>query len=117
MLRGRSFSLSVIIIVSLFVEANGQNTQSLQDPFKQDWLMKRAEEVAIVKAVRLLQDAVGKFGSRVEQYEKPKHLTRNANVYGDSGKLLRLSDQVQHIIYNAIRNKTRCQSCHLPLNS
>ena len=73
--------------------------------------MRRAEEVAILAVVERLLRISEQFNGRVLKTYRESNMSRNATLNGEAGQILKMSDQAQLIILNAIRNKVKCQSC------
>ena len=77
------------------------------------WIVRRAEEVAILALVEKLLKTSEEFHGRVRRTyrDTPGRVSRNAALNGEAGQILKMADQTQLIILNAIRNKVKCQSC------
>ena len=73
--------------------------------------MRRAEEVAILTVLERLLRLSEQFHERIRKTYKEQDISRNAMLNGEAGQILKMSDQAQLIILNAIRNKVKCQSC------
>ena len=74
------------------------------------WIVRRAEETAVLALVEKLLRISESYHAKVLRAYELRKDKRDARLNGEAAQILRVADQVQLIILNAIRNKTKCQN-------
>ena len=96
------------MLSTLFVSTDGLGPDV--DILRNGWILRRSEEMAILMCIEKLT-RVGADLCRAAQLAQEGGQTRgNAPLNSRCGQALRVCDQAQLIILNALRNKNRCQA-------
>ena len=97
--------MGLLMIASLIRRASGLGGGDLLDGGRNAWLLCRAEELAVVKAGELCFELFAKLIDGVR--DKEEGLAKK-EFYAKSGKFIRVLDQLQLIVLNALGHKKKC---------
>ena len=100
-----------LILMNMMIHARGSLLGGGHDvqEIGGGWIIRRAEEAALLMLVeKILRVSENFHGKVLKNYEKNK-TRRNARLNGEAGQILKVADQAQLIILNAIRHKVKCQ--------
>ena len=71
------------------------------------WIVRRAEETALLALMDKLLMASESFHKRVRVAYGERGFQRDARLNGEAGQILKVADQIQLIALNAIRYKVK----------
>ena len=71
------------------------------------WIVRRAEETALLALMDKLLTASEGFHKRVGVAYGQRGFRRDARLNGEAGQILKVADQIQLIAMNAIRHKVK----------
>ena len=102
-----------MVVLITGVQGEGFGEDDAIRALSSGWIIRRAEGTAIAAMIERLLDASKEF--YVHAGEGGRQAKRKKRGYGrinwEAGKLLRVADQIQLVIMNALRNKMKCQMC------
>ena len=103
---------ALISLFSLFRVTTGDDFSRFQQ-MDSGWLLPRDREAALVAAAALLQGMCAEYSQDFGIAQKHGHVTHGHRLlHSRSSRLLRLAEQLQSIILQAIQHKRRCPHCH-----
>ena len=111
--KGGSFKLQCLIILMMMNLVCAFDLQSLHA----GWIFKRAEEPALLLCTERLLRLGADFQKKVRTDDRGRGHKGNTDINAEAGQMIRVVDQVQLCILNAIRHKTKCQNCFRWLDS
>ena len=113
LLGGTRAKLLLILLLSQVMPVSGSGLGSHPDLTGLDdgWMLKRAEELAVVMCAHRLSEVTQTFARWVDQAvdgQQARH--GHHEIYAKSGRMIKMCDHLQLIIMNALQNKTKCQT-------